>query len=234
MEEPHVIRLVIADDQELVRDGMAAILGSAPDIEVVGTAENGVAALARVHDLVPDVLVLDLQMPKLDGHGVLRRLRDVQPRPRVLVLTTFSDNESLLGAWRAGADGFMLKLSSTPDLLHAVRTVAAGNSALAPDMIQAIMQQLTADRSADADRTAFRERLTVLSSQELRTVLGIARGWSNRDIARELEVAEGTVKSYVSRALQKLELSNRTQLAVLASPLLADLEAMIGEQGNGK
>ncbi|MFC7309242.1 response regulator [Streptomyces monticola] len=226
-----MIRVVLADDEEIIRDGLRTVLESAGDIEVVGVANNGTEALTAVRQLVPDVLVLDLNMPVMGGITALRHLEGVHPRPRVLILTTFGDEGSLLKAWECGADGFMLKMSSSADLLHAVRNVAAQGNALAPALIKQLLDRMVAGNDSEAE--LFKQRLHLLSAQERRTVLGVAKGRSNREIGRELGVAEGTVKAYVSRALQKLELSNRTHMAVLANKVLAAVEQAGGEQAGG-
>ncbi|MFC5724529.1 response regulator [Streptomyces gamaensis] len=206
---------MLADDEEIVCEGLRAVLGAAEDIQVVATAGSGTEALTAVREHVPDVLVLDLDMPGMNGVAVARRLRETTPRPGVLILTAHSDDEMLAKAWRAGVCGFMLKSSSTADLLHAVRSVAAESAVLAPALVRTLMDRFAENN--ERRQTDFERRLETLSGRERGTVVGIARGLTNREIAQELGVAEGTIKAYVSRSLRKMKLHNRTQLAVQAN-----------------
>lgn len=216
-----VITVVLVDDEELVREGMRTVLDAAGTVRVVATAGSGAEALFAVRSQVPDVLVLDLSMPGMDGISVMRHLRDREPRPKVLVLTTMSDDTALAEAWRTGADGFLLKSASPAELLRAVADIAAGRPALAPSLLRTLLDRFAAE--AEPRRTGFERRLAALSDRERSTAAGVAQGLSNREIAGRLGVAEGTVKAYVSRCLQKLKVHNRTQLAVEAGPSLTQV-----------
>jgi NarL family two-component system response regulator LiaR len=204
-----VIRVLIADDHAVVRQGLRTFLELQEGIEVVGEAADGEEALDAVQRLEPDVVLMDLAMPRLDGIGAIERLRErASDVPRVIVLTSFGD-ERVLPAIRAGAAGYLLKDVGPPELVDAIRSVHAGESLLDPALTATLMEQLARGGPRhDAARS--------LTDRE-REVLGlIARGLSNKRIARELGVAEKTVKAHVSNLLGKLDLSDRTQAALYA------------------
>jgi DNA-binding NarL/FixJ family response regulator len=208
------IRVLLADDQEMVRAGFAMILDAQDDIEVVGEAEDGEGVIAETARLTPDVLVMDVQMPKLDGIAATRAvLAQAEPAPRVLVVTTFDIDEYIYEALRAGASGFLLKNAPPEDLVRAVRVIAAGDSLLSPAvttrLIEAFAQQATTPPRAPAD-------LDELTPREREVLSLVARGLSNAEIADQLVITRGTVKSHVERILMKLDLRDRIQAVVLA------------------
>jgi DNA-binding NarL/FixJ family response regulator len=208
-----MIRVVIADDQDLVREGLRMMLEAEPDIEVAAEAGDGLEALdrARAHD--PDVLLMDIRMPKLDGLEATARLVASRARTRVLVLTTFDLDEYVYRAMKAGASGFLLKDSSREQLAGAVRTVAAGDALLAP----AITRRLIEDFCRRPPPSVGPHPATAeLSARELEVFRMMARGLSNAEIAAELFLSEATVKSHVARILGKLGLRDRVQAVVLA------------------
>lgn len=204
-----MIRVVVADDQDLVRDGLVLILGTQPDLEVVGEASDGAEAVAVVRSTRPDVVLMDLRMPHVDGIAATAQVLAFAPGTRVLVLTTFGVDEDVLAALRAGAAGYLLKDTPRSALLAAVRAVAAGEVLLDRD----VLQSLVTGAAAAAVREPRLERLTPRETEVLRAV---ARGLSNAEIARELFLGESTVKTHVGKLLDKLGARDRVQLVLLA------------------
>jgi DNA-binding NarL/FixJ family response regulator len=205
--------VVLADDEAMVRAGFRMILESEPDIEVVGEAESGEQASETVRRLRPDVVLMDIQMPGGDGLEATRRITaSPDLASRVVILTTFERDAYVFDALRAGASGFLLKNSSPEDLIHAVRVVAAGDALLAPSVTQRIIQQF-AQRPANS---ALAERLESLTQREHEVLVMLARGNSNAELASELFVTEGTIKTHVSSLLSKLGLRDRVQAVILA------------------
>jgi DNA-binding NarL/FixJ family response regulator len=207
-----VIRILLADDQDLVREGLRMLLDAEPDLEVVGEAANGKEALAEARRLDPDVLVMDVRMPELDGIEATRRLVEAGGRARVLVLTTFDLDEYVYRALRAGASGFLLKDASREQLTGAVRTVADGQALLAPS----ITRRLIEDFCRRPQPGTLPSEATGLSERELDVLRLLARGLSNGEIASQLHLSEATIKSHVARILQKLDLRDRAQVIVYA------------------
>jgi DNA-binding NarL/FixJ family response regulator len=207
-----VIRILLADDQDLVREGLRMLLDAEPDLEVVGEAANGKEALAEARRLDPDVLVMDVRMPELDGIEATRRLVEAGGRARVLVLTTFDLDEYVYRALRAGASGFLLKDASREQLTGAVRTVADGQALLAPS----ITRRLIEDFCRRPEPGTLPSEAAGLSERELDVLRLLARGLSNGEIASQLYLSEATVKSHVARILQKLDLRDRAQVIVYA------------------
>jgi DNA-binding NarL/FixJ family response regulator len=209
------IRVVVADDQELVRSGFAMILDAQPDIEVVGEAGNGAEAVVLARDLEPDVLLLDVQMPVMDGIEAARTVTCADDC-RVLMLTTFDLDEYVYEALYAGASGFLLKDVRRDDLVHAVRVVAAGDSLLAPSVTRRLIADVISRRPAAAGSGAPSKRLDALTPRERETLSLIARGRSNSEIAAQLFVSEHTVKTHVSNILMKLGLRDRVHAVIFA------------------
>lgn len=215
MTEP--IRVVLVDDQQLVRTGFRMILADEAGVEVVGEAENGAVAVETVARLRPDVVVMDIRMPVMDGVEATRRILDigdVESPPRILVLTTFDADEYVVEALRAGASGFLLKDVTPDDFAAAVRTVAAGDALLAPSVTRRLLERVRDRLPAPPD--AGTERLSLLTDRERDVFRLMARGLSNREIADRLVLAEPTVKTHVSHALIKLDLRDRAQAVVFA------------------
>ncbi|MEU8431635.1 response regulator transcription factor [Streptomyces sp. NPDC029216] len=209
------IRVVVADDQELVRSGFAMILDVQEDIEVVAEVGDGAAAVAAVERLSPDVALLDVRMPVLDGIEACRAI-SARSGCRTVMLTTFDSDEYVYEALHAGASGFLLKDVRRDDLVHAVRVVAAGESLLAPSVARRLIEEYTAATARPSVPSSAAERLEVLTARERETLLHLGRGLSNAEIAAALVVSEHTVKSHVGNVLAKLGLRDRIQAVICA------------------
>jgi DNA-binding NarL/FixJ family response regulator len=208
-----VIRVLICDDQTVVREGLAAILSTEPEIEVVGLASQGQEALQLVPEARPQVVLMDLQMPIMNGVQATQQMRLLHPGVHVLVLTTYAEDEWVFDAIRAGASGYLLKDTRRDDLIAAIKGTAAGQSFLDPAVAGKVMQQAGASRQAPVPHEAPGEALT---EREMDVLGLLAQGLSNPEIAQRLHLAPGTVRNYVSAILQKLGVSDRTQAAVVA------------------
>jgi DNA-binding NarL/FixJ family response regulator len=205
-----VIEVLLADDQALVREGLRMMVEAEPDITVVGEAANGADAVAACRRLQPDVVLMDIRMPELDGIEPTRRLTDGGSSTKVLVLTTFDLDEYVYRAMKAGASGFLLKDATRDQLVAAIRTVLGGDALLAPTITRRLIEDFC--RRPEPDSAAA----TPLSDREQQVVVLIARGLSNAEIATSLFLSEATVKSHVARVLAKLDLRDRVQVAVFA------------------
>ncbi|WP_242886783.1 response regulator [Actinomadura litoris] len=209
------VRVVIVDDQGMVRTGFGVLLNAQPDIEVVGEAVNGAEGLARVAELRPDVVLMDVRMPVMDGLEATRRLLAdaAEDAPKILMLTTFDLDDYVYEALRAGASGFLLKDASASELAEAVRVVAAGDALLSPSITRRLIAEFS---RLGAPRAPSRKRLDELTERETEVLTLVARGLSNGEIAAELVVAEQTVKTHFGRILMKLGLRDRPQAIVYA------------------
>jgi len=221
-----VIRLLLVDDDPLVRAGLSLMLGGAEDIEIVGEAADGDEVEALVDRTSPDVVLMDIRMPAVDGLTATARLRGRAEAPQVVVLTTFHADEQVLRALRAGAAGFVLKDTPPAEILDAVRRVAAGDPVLSPTVTRRLMDH-AAGTTADTRRTRARERVAALNDREREVAVAVGRGLANAEIATALFMSVATVKTHVSRILAKLDLNNRVQIALLVydAGLLEEPEA---------
>ncbi|AZP19297.1 response regulator transcription factor [Streptomyces aquilus] len=210
------IRVLIADDQMMVREGFSVLLNAMPDIEVVGEAVNGREAVAKVRELSPDVVLMDIRMPELNGIEATREIVAADGAAKVLVLTTFDLDEYVYQALKAGASGFLLKDASARQLADGVRVVASGEALLAPSVTRRLITEFS--RLSDGPRlmVSAHEAYGDLTERETEVLVLIAQGLSNAEIAERLVVAESTIKTHVSRVLVKLGLRDRTQAAVFA------------------
>ncbi|MFP8886850.1 response regulator [Streptomyces mangrovi] len=211
-----MIRVVITDDQMMVREGFSVLLNAQPDMEVVGEAVNGREAVEAVAGLEPDVVLMDIRMPVVNGLEATREICASGSAARVLILTTYDLDEYVYQALRAGASGFLLKDASAGQLADGVRTVAAGEALLAPTVTRRLIAEFSRLPASAGPRTPLRERIGDLTERETQVLALVARGLSNGEIADRLVVAESTVKTHVSRVLVKLGLRDRTQAAVFA------------------
>jgi DNA-binding NarL/FixJ family response regulator len=211
------IRVLLVDDQELMRMGFRMVIDSQEDLEVVGEVANGRQALAAVQRLAPDVVLMDVRMPEMDGVDATRRLAETQSPARVIILTTFDLDEYVYAALRAGASGFLLKDAQPADLLSAIRAVAAGDAVVAPRVTRRLLSTY-AHRlpTQPAPSPSEQTRLQQLTAREHEVLMLVARSLSNSEIASELVLSEATVKSHVGRILAKLELRDRVQIVVFA------------------
>jgi DNA-binding NarL/FixJ family response regulator len=207
------IRVLLADDQPLMRTGLQMILRAEPDIEVVGEAGNGRDAVDIIRRLAPDVVLMDIRMPELDGLEATRQLLSGPPlATRIIILTTFEDDQYVFDAIRAGASGFLLKTTAADQLVDAIRLVAAGDALLAPSVTRKLIEEFVL--RSPAQTTTLAEG--TLTDRELEVLKLVARGLSNAEIADKLFLSEATVKTHVGRVLSKLELRDRAQVVVYA------------------
>ncbi|MFF2810197.1 response regulator [Streptomyces sp. NPDC058000] len=207
------VRVLIADDQKLIRESFGILLNAQPDIDVIGEAVNGQEAIDRIAVLCPDVVLMDIRMPVLDGLAATHRITQSSPDVKIVMLTTFDEDEYVYEALRAGASGFLLKDSSAQQLAEAVRTVAMGGALLAPTVTKRLIEEFARGGSP---RTLRRGRVAKLTGRETEVLCLIAQGLSNSELAERLVIAEQTVKTHVSRILVKLGLRDRTQAVVFA------------------
>lgn len=226
-QAPGVLRVLVVDDQPLMRSGFSMMLSAEDDIEVIGDASDGAAAIEACRELRPDVVLMDVQMPGMDGIEATARIV-AEDLSRVLILTTFDRDDYLFDALRAGAGGFLLKNSDPDDLVDGVRAVAHGHALLAPEVTRRVIERMTSSGGGDElvvdspsppdtdDPTVAGGTLDVLTGREQEVLRRVARGLSNAEIAAELVVGEATVKSHVSACLSKLHLRDRVQAVVLA------------------
>jgi DNA-binding NarL/FixJ family response regulator len=206
-------RVLIADDDDLMRAGLVELLSDEPELEIVGEASTGREAVGRARRLGPDVVLMDVRMPDLNGIEATRELARAAPRARVLILTTFEQDDYVFGALRAGASGFLLKRTRPEELIAAVHTIARGDSLLSPSVTRRVIDRMA---QQPLPELAARARLDQLTRREREVLELVARGLSNREIAAELFVEESTVRTHVKRIQMKLQLRDRVQVVIFA------------------
>jgi len=210
----NIIRVLIADDHAIVRKGIRALLATEPDIEVAGEAENGQEAVAQAETLQPDVILMDLVMPEMDGIEAIRRITARQPSASILVLTSFAADDKVFPAIKAGALGYLLKDSGPEELVQAIRQVYQGESSLHPTIARKLLQELS--RPPEPSTAPDSDLVDPLTEREVEVLRLVAQGQSNREIADQLIISEATVRTHVSNILSKLHLASRTQAALYA------------------
>jgi DNA-binding NarL/FixJ family response regulator len=230
-EQDHIVRVLVVDDQRLMRDGIASLLEMQDTIEVVGTASNGQEAVERAVSLCPDVILMDVRMPVMDGVVATGQIRRQLPSCRILMLTTFDDEEYIIDALRAGASGYLLKDLPAPDLASAVQAVYKGIYQLDPTVAGKVIASLTRSQTFDSAKQSVpvstassmtseaetpSPRVVDLTGREVEVLRLIAQGATNREIAEQLVISEGTVKNHISNILSRLGVRDRTQAAIYA------------------
>jgi len=211
------IKILIVDDQRLMREGLHTLLEMEPDLEIAGEAEDGLSALEQFAALLPDVVLMDIRMPNLDGVQATQRLRQRWPEARVIILTTFDDDAYVFDGLRAGALGYLLKDVSGEELAEAIRKVAGGGALIEPSVARKVLAEFT--RLTEPVQPPVERLLVPLSERELEVLRLLAQGASNKQIAAQLYLAEGTVKNYISTIFDKLSVEDRTQAALKAREL---------------
>jgi two-component system NarL family response regulator len=209
-----VIRVLIADDQALFRRGLYVVLGTEDHIEVVAEAENGAEAIAKAEDLVPDVVLMDVRMPRVNGIEAARQIRDLCPSTKILMLTVSDEEDDLYEAIKAGANGYLLKEISVEEVAEAIRAVVQGQSLISPSMASKLLNEFNSLAKKAEERQQY--PAPALTSRELEVLKLVAKGMSNREIAEELFISENTVKNHVRNILEKLHLHSRMEAVIYA------------------
>lgn len=217
MMMPNLIRVLLVDDQRLMRDGLRTLIELETDLDVAGEAEDGLQAQTAYRDLGPDIVLMDVRMPNLNGVEATRRIKADWPEANILILTTFDDDEYIFEGLRAGASGYLLKDVSGKELAAAIRTVANGGTLIAPSVARKVVSEFARLKPAPED--AAETLPDPLSEREIEILQVLAQGHTNKEIADQLYLAEGTVKNYVTSILQKIGARDRTQAAIRAREL---------------
>jgi DNA-binding NarL/FixJ family response regulator len=216
-----MIRVLLVEDQALIRDGIKVMLSLEPDLQVVGTADNGATAIEQATVLQPDLVLMDLQMPVMDGKVATRIIREQFPSIKVLVLTTFDDDQNISEAMRAGAKGYLLKDMPSEELAQAIRFVHKGYTQMGPGLLEKMLAKVPESPTANQEKTPQPD-LSNLTNREQDVLRLIGIGATNREIAEKLYISEGTVKTHVTHLFNRLNLKNRSQLAIYANSVFSE------------
>ncbi|MBU3114634.1 response regulator transcription factor [Clostridium lacusfryxellense] len=211
-----MIRILIAEDQELIRQSLEIILGNKPDMKIVGVAKDGKIAVGLAEKLIPDIILMDIRMPEIDGVKCIKIIKEILPQIKIIVLTTFDDNEYVFNALKNGASGYLLKGLSSTELVSAIRTVFNGGALINPNIAVKVVEFFHESSNIEYKINVDELELNNLSKNELKIMKLISRGMSNKEIALEANFSEGTVRNYISNILSKLNLRDRTQIAIFA------------------
>lgn len=211
-----MIRILLVDDQSIVREGLSSLLQTQPDLEIVGEAENGQVAVEKAISLQPDIVLMDIRMPVMDGIAAIRILQEQTPQIKILVLTTFDEDEYIVQAVNYGAQGYLLKDTPSAELAQAIRSVNQGYSQMSPGLLTRVMANSASSNSVNIQSQTLFPKLENLTTREKEVLKLIATGYSNKEIAAELYITERTVKNHVNHILRSLDLRDRTQAAIFA------------------
>ena len=211
-----MIKVLIAEDQELIRQSLEIILSNKPDMKIIGIAEDGNKAIELAQKLVPDIILMDIRMPFVDGVKCIKIIKEKYPQIKIIVLTTFDDDEYIFNALKNGASGYLLKGISSKELVEAIRTVFNGGALINPDIAVKVVRLFSKMAKADYNIKVNDNEVNSLSKNELKIMKLIGRGMSNKEITDILKFSEGTVRNYISIVLNKLNLRDRTQIAIFA------------------
>lgn len=209
-----MIRVMIVDDQTLIREGIKMMLSICSDIEIVGEAQNGREAIEKLKEVSPDVILMDIRMPVMDGVEAVKRIKEMYKKIKIIILTTFNEDEYIFEGFKNGADGYILKDVRSDEIVNGIRTVYNGNVLLQPEIATKVVMALNNIKRDNEKNSIRRTIIEELTPREMEVAMLVAKGKSNREICDELFITEGTVKNHLSKILGKLELRDRTQLAL--------------------